>query len=231
MKIPEWQWDEMQQVGTDYTNTAEVEAYDQRMSGFRDVDAENRDMLARLGLPAGAAVLEIGCGTGRFARSAAAAGCAVTAVDVSKVMLDYVREKAAQEGLPPIRTQHSGFLTMDFPAQSFDAVVSGIALHHLPDAWKLAALRGVARVLKTGGQFILRDIVFTVKEGEAPEELFARFVDSFDDRVRPGALVHVKKEYSTYDWIMEGLLVRAGFRVLSATPCSEGLIVYHGLKG
>lgn len=230
MKTSPWQWNEMQQIGTDYTSLAEVEVYDQRMASFRDVDGENRDMIRRLDLPPGSAVLEIGCGTGRFARSAAKAGYQVTAVDVSKIMLEYVGAKAAQENLPLIRTQHSGFLTMDLPAGHFDAVVSGAALHHLPDAWKLVALRHIAQVLKTGGLFILRDVVFAPHNGEAPEDCFARFIGSFNEMIRPGAIGHVQKEYSTYDWIMEGLLVRAGFRILSAEPCSEGFMSYHCSK-
>ena len=67
----DWQWNEMQQVGTDYADVAQVEIYDARMGAFRDVDGENREMLDRLGLAPGAAVLEIGCGTGRFSRAAA----------------------------------------------------------------------------------------------------------------------------------------------------------------
>lgn len=68
--LPEWQWNEMQQVGTDYTDLAEVERYDQRMGSFRDVEKENRTMLEMLNLPTGSSVLEVGCGTGRFARAA-----------------------------------------------------------------------------------------------------------------------------------------------------------------
>jgi ubiquinone/menaquinone biosynthesis C-methylase UbiE len=196
----DWQWDEMRQIGTDYADLAEVEIYDNRMASFRDVDGENRDMLGMLALPAGSDVLEIGCGTGRFSRAAAAAGHKVTAVDVSAIMLEYVRAKAEQERLSVIKTCHCGFLTMDFPAASFDAVVSGAALHHLPDVWKFVALRNIARVLKTDGQFILRDVVFDLKKDEAPQECFVRFINSFNDKVRPGAIGHVSKEYSTYTW-------------------------------
>ncbi len=83
MRAPEWQWNEFQQVGTDYANLEEVATYDARMATFRDVETENRKILETLALPAGSRVLEIGCGTGRFARAAAAAGHQVTAVDVS----------------------------------------------------------------------------------------------------------------------------------------------------
>ena len=35
--LPAWQWDEKQQIGTDYENVTEVEAYDRRMREVRDV--------------------------------------------------------------------------------------------------------------------------------------------------------------------------------------------------
>jgi len=226
MRTADWQWDEMRQVGTDYTDLKEIAAYDVRMASFRDVDAENREMLGMLNLPAGAAVLEIGCGTGRFARAAAAAGLAVTAIDVSARMLEYVGQRIKTDGLPEIATQHAGFLTMEFPAACFDAAVSGAALHHLPDAWKLVALRNVARTLKTGGQFILRDVVFVLSEGEAPENSFERFADGFPN-MRVEAARHVAREFSTYDWIVEGLLSRAGFEIRAVNRASDSFVVYH----
>ena len=222
MRAADWHWDEMQQVGTDYTDLSEIAAYDARMAEFRDVDAENREILELLNLPAGAAVLEIGCGTGRFARAAAAAELAVTAIDVSARMLEFL----AQRTKPEIATQHAGFLTMDFPAARFDAAVSGAALHHLPDAWKLVALRNVARVLKPGGQLMLRDVVFVLAEGDAPESCFERFVNSFPN-MRTEVARHVAREFSTYDWILEGLLSRAGFEILSTKRHSESFIEYH----
>ncbi len=226
MHKTEWQWDEMRQIGTDYSDLKEVELYDQRMKSFRDVDLENQEMLSMLQLPKGSAVLEIGCGTGRFSRAAASFGLKVSAVDVSKIMLEYVQKKISEENLSPIILQHAGFLTSDFPSESFDAVVSGAALHHLPDTWKLVALQNISRVLKTGGKFILRDVVFSLREGESPDQCFERFIHSFNEQVRPGALGHVKQEFSTYDWIMDGLLTRAGFAIKSKKSVSSNFVVY-----
>ncbi len=101
---------------------------------------------------------------GPLRQSGGRSGLAVTVVDVSAGMLEYVAHRAKADGLPEIATQHAGFLTMDFPACRFDAVVSGAALHHLPDAWKLVALRNIARVLKPGGQLILYDVVFSLRK-------------------------------------------------------------------
>jgi ubiquinone/menaquinone biosynthesis C-methylase UbiE len=220
----------MQQVGTDFASVAEVQVYDERMGGFRDVDAENRGTLKTLALAKGATVLEIGCGTGRFARMAASQGLQVTAVDVSRAMLDYVRAKVEEDRLPEIKTQNAGFLTMDFPSGSFDAVVSGIALHHLPDAWKLVALRNIARVLKSNGQFLLRDIVYSLKGDDPTDAAFKRFLDGVCESMYKPCVGHIKKEFSTYDWIMEGLLTRAGFEILSTASEPAELLIYHCCK-
>jgi len=166
MPHPRWQWNEMQQVGTDYADMAEVERYDRRMAEFRDVDAENRSILRTLSLEPGSAVLEIGCGTGRLARAAAAAGHAVL------------------------------------------------------------ALENIHRSLKPGGQFVLRDVVFSVSPGGAADE-FKRFIGSVPESMRPAATGHVAKEYSTLDWIVEGLLERAVFQILSAEKIRESFIGYH----
>jgi cyclopropane fatty-acyl-phospholipid synthase-like methyltransferase len=97
-----------------------------------------------------------------------------------------------------------------------DAVVSVAALHHLPDFWKQVALRRTAKMLKRGGKLLLFDIVFP----SAAQDLDARiqaWIESIrkkaGSRLAEEAEVHVSKEYSTYDWVMEGLLRRAGFRI------------------
>lgn len=226
MAKPDWQWDEMQQIGTDYDDQQQVADYDMRMAEVRDVDAENAALLEQLDLAPGSSVLEIGCGTGRFARAAAAAGHDLTAIDVSAPMLAYVRDQAAQEGLPDIATQHAGFLTMDFPANTFDAAVSSIVLHHLPDAWKLIALRNVARVLRPGAVFFLRDAVFSTAKYEPPENAFKGFVQAFPTMPEEAAC-HVAQEFSTYDWIMEGLLERAGFTIQGKEESPPAFVSYH----
>lgn len=222
---PDWQWNEIQQVGTDYTDVAEVERYDRRMGEFRDVAAENAGILAELELSAGANVLEIGTGTGHFARTAARAGCHVTAVDVSAVMLKYAASRAQAEGLTNVVFEQGGFLTFEGEPGHFDAVVSVVALHHLPDLWKAVALQRVHRLLKPRGRFVLRDVVFS-SEGDDYAARFRSFVEAVPPMMRKEAARHVAQEYSTTDWIMKGLLERAGFRILRAEPGRASLVHY-----
>jgi len=224
------QWNELQQVGTDYNDLAEIANYDARMATCRDVDGENKALLATLNLPEKASVLEIGCGTGRFALAALDAGLRVTTVDISAKMLEYVQQKATEKGHPLAATQHAGFLTMDFPAATFDAVVSSFALHHLPDVWKQVALERVHSVLAPAGQFLLQDVVFSTDADRRPHEAFEDFLSGFPDAMRPEVSRHIATEYSTFAWIMEGLLTRSGFNLLSSTYQEKSVAIYHCQK-
>ena len=64
MKHP-WQYDEMKQVGTDYSSEEEVAAYDERMSKFRDFESEIADIANSIDLQDDQALIDFGCGTGK----------------------------------------------------------------------------------------------------------------------------------------------------------------------
>lgn len=228
-KTPQWQWDEVRQLGTDYAGIDEVENYERRMGEFRDIAEENRWILKMLKAAPGAKVLEIGCGTGLFARAAASAGYEVTALDISMRMLEYLESKARNIASGSIKTVHGGFLSMDFAPGTFDTVVSSLALHHLPDVWKFIALRNVARVLKGGGQLILRDVVFVLGD-RTPEQCFDNFAASIPESSRKNVFCHIKDEFSTYDWILEGLIAGAGFSITDKLSDSGFILTYNCRK-
>ena len=223
-----WRWDDMRQVGTDYADIGEVERYDRRMAEWRDVDSENASILAALSLPSGSSILEIGAGTGRFAIAAASAGHIVSAVDISPMMLRYIARRATLLGLS-IDCVHAGFLEFPDAPDQYDAVVSCAAMHHLPDIWKTVAVERIAKVLKPGGQFILRDIFFDWEPG-AHANCFNGFVDGFPETTQAPAARHIANEYSTHSWIMTGILERAGFSVLTIRAEDHSLKEFHCRK-
>jgi ubiquinone/menaquinone biosynthesis C-methylase UbiE len=222
---PAWQWNEIQQVGTDYSDVAEVERYDRRMGEFRNLPEQDAAILKALALPQNSRILEIGTGTGHFARAGARAGHRVTATDVSLAMLQYAGEKSRAEGLTGIEFCHGGFLTMAVSPATFDAAVSVAVLHHLPDLWKAVALGNIHRALKPGGQLLLCDVVFSSQDRD-PRTQFDAFLHTMPESLQPGAIGHIAKEYSTLDWIMEGLLVRAGFRIRQVVDLQAPLVQY-----
>lgn len=213
-----WRYNELQQVGKDYGSPQEAEVYDASHADFRDVDAENRALLDRLDLEVDAVVVDFGAGTGAFAAAAAEKCRMVYAVDVSEAMLSRARKRSESLGLCNIEFCHAGFLSYEHQGSKADLVTSSFSLHHLPDFWKGIALERIAEMLGDGGRLFIRDVV--LQEGK-PLEAIATFVEQ-QERAGSGFLKkdaegHFREEFSTYDWVMRGLLERSGFRVLSET--------------
>ncbi len=141
--ITTWQYHEIEQVGTDYADVAEVERYDARHSKFRNVEKENNDILDILSVQKNHVVADFGAGTGAFAIRAATRCNKVYAIDVSQAMLNFAENKAKEKGRANIVFCHQGFHTYSHKGDPVDAVVSKLAMHHLPDFWKAAALRNI----------------------------------------------------------------------------------------
>ncbi len=215
---PSWQYDEFTQIGKDYADPAEVEAYDLRHGRFRDVRKENEAILRALDVQPGQEVIEFGTGTGAFAIQAAERFRRVYAVDVSPAMLEYAEGKAQKAGIGNVRFLRGGFLTYHHDGEPVAAVVTNTALHHLPDFWKALALKRLNGMLKPGGMLYLSDVIF---EDRNLRENIEGFVNNLErvagPELRADVESHIRQEYSTYDWIMDGLLDRAGFQVIEKT--------------
>ena len=89
-----WQYDEFQQVGTDYGSKTEAEIYDATHSDFRDIETESLHVLDSLGIKSGNVLIDFGSGTGTFAIQAAKRCNKVYAVDVSPAMIERAKTKA-----------------------------------------------------------------------------------------------------------------------------------------
>ena len=80
-------------------------------------------------------------------------------VDVSQAMLDLAGAKAARAGLSNISFHHAGFLSYKHTEPPVDAVVTTLALHHLPNFWMGMALKRVHGMLKRGGRLYIHDVI------------------------------------------------------------------------
>ncbi|MCB1968684.1 MAG: class I SAM-dependent methyltransferase, partial [Candidatus Accumulibacter sp.] len=80
-------------------------------------------------------------------------------VDLSQPMLQQAAALISQSGLDNTRLQHADITDLSvFADASVDAVVSTMALHHLPDEAALArSYAEVARILKPGGGIYMVD--------------------------------------------------------------------------
>ncbi len=226
---PEWLFDESTQVGVDYSNRNLVEDYDNQHKGFRDFQKEAYGISEDLGLSSKSVVLDIGCGTGGLSTHLAHICSHVYAVDISEAMIDILRGKISRQGLQNITPVHSGFLTYEHQDAELDAIISNIALHHLPDFWKQVALCRFYDLLKSGGKLFLADVVF----GFPPEE-YRTSIDNWLDSIGSLAgpemaaetIVHVREEYSTWDWVMTGMLERACFSIDKKVDVMPNMCAY-----
>jgi SAM-dependent methyltransferase len=101
-------------------------------------------------LPAGGAVLDIGCGCGvPVARDLVLAGHQVTGVDISEVQIQRARQL-----VPDASFIHADATTLDFPPTSMDAVVSFYMLIHLPLEEQPPLLQRIVGWLRPGGWFL-----------------------------------------------------------------------------
>jgi SAM-dependent methyltransferase len=109
--------------------------------------------------PAGAKVLEVGCGPGHLSiRLARQHGLEVTGVDLDPAMIERARANADRRGNG--EEHRPSFLVGDvaslaFPDGSFDLVVSTMSMHHWADP--TAGLAEIGRVLRPGAQVLVWD--------------------------------------------------------------------------
>jgi len=96
--------------------------------------------------------LDVACGTGAVAERAAAAGAAVTGIDLAPALIDTARDRAALMGLD-IDYRIGDCEQLDLADASFDAVSSSCGVMFSPD--HRATAGELARVTRPGGRIVL----------------------------------------------------------------------------
>jgi ubiquinone/menaquinone biosynthesis C-methylase UbiE len=126
----------------------------------RGRERELRERIISLaGLGPGAAVLDIGCGTGTLAiastRHVGASGT-VHGIDASPPMIARATRKAEKAGVNAV-FQLAAAEQLPYPDHRFDIVLSTMMLHHLPRTTREQCAREIKRVLKPGGRVLAVD--------------------------------------------------------------------------
>lgn len=209
--------DEIALAGHEHLDSAYVAAYD-RKAGFDPTD--ELALLRELGLGQQSTLVDLGAGTGTLALAAGVHCRRVVAVDVSAEMIVAMRGKADRLGVGNIECVQAGFLSYEHQGASADFVYSRNALHHLPDFWKAVALDNLALILRPGGMLRLRDIVFSFEPSHA-ERFIPDWLDSGAEHPEDGFTradfeAHLRDEFSTFTWLLEPMLERAGFEIKRA---------------
>jgi ubiquinone/menaquinone biosynthesis C-methylase UbiE len=226
---PNWLFDETVQVGVDYSDEALVADYDKNHEGFRDFDQEANKIFEALDLSINSIILDIGCGTGGLTIRFAQMCKHVYAVDISKEMLAALALKIQTQKLYNVTAVQSGFLTYQHQGDALDAVVANINLHHLPDFWKQIALCKFFDILKPGGRLFLADVVFDFDPRtyeKTIEDWLAGMKDLAGQSMADETVTHIRDEFSTWKWIMEGMLERAGFHIDSSFEIMKNIRAY-----
>jgi ubiquinone/menaquinone biosynthesis C-methylase UbiE len=150
------------------------------------------ELIARL--PAGAVVLELGCGTGIPTTRALAQHFDVTGVDIAARHIELARQN-----VPAARFIHADMAALDMAPASFDAVAAFYSIIHLPREEHAGLLRRIAGWLRPGGL-----LMATMGAGAEPGDIEPDWL---------GAPMY----WSHYDSATNrALLEQAGLHILSA---------------
>ncbi len=224
-----WYYNEFKHAGADYNNLIEVNYYDEKMQKLRNIKKENNRILSLIKLNNNHKLLEIGCGTGEFSIAASKKCKNVVAIDISKKMLEYAKNKAVKYNINNIKFINSGFLSFDHQNETFDAIVTSLVLHHLPDFWKLIALKRIYNLLKDDSKLYIYDVIFSFELNEYENSLNEWIKSLPNSKIISSVMTHIKNEYSTTSFIMESILKEVGFTI-EQKEYNEGIFASYLCK-
>lgn len=167
--------------------------------------AKYRRILRRLDARPGDRVLEIGCGWGAFAETAAReAGLEVVGLTLSPAQFQYAKERMRLAGL-----EHQVHIELrdyrDIAGEQFDHIVSIEMFEAVGERWWPSYFATLKRLLAPGGRALVQSI--TIRD-----ELFARYrrgTDFIQQHVFPGGMLPSPSVFSQR-------AVHAGLRVEDA---------------
>lgn len=112
------------------------------------------NMIEDQGLPAGAQILDVGCGPGELVVNLTRRGYTVSGIDISTEMITSARALITQSGLPGADRLAVGDIEqLAFEQERFDAVIASGVIEYQKD--DRAALSEMRRVLRSGGYLIV----------------------------------------------------------------------------
>ena len=225
-----WWLDERAHAGREHFDEQHARRYDTKMDA--EAAAEVRLLQASGVLTPTSSVVDLGAGSGQFSLAAAPVCRRVVAVDVSPVMLGQLVANIERAGAPNVEAVNAGFLTYRHTGGPVDLVYSRYALHHLPDFWKALALRRVAEMLRPGGALRLSDVVYSFEPADAERRIETWITETTSTDVERGwtraeLAEHVRDEHSTFTWLLEPMLERAGFDVVESSYSASGMFAWY----
>jgi putative AdoMet-dependent methyltransferase len=222
-----WQFAENEHCGVDYASMGIVEKYDSEHGKFRNYKQEASAIVDILKLSNESVIMDIGCGTAGITAELSKVVKKIFAIDPSAAMIQYAKQKHGN--IDNIEFIVSGFLGLESFTGKVDAVISTAALHHLPDFWKMIALKNISDVLNRDGLFYLLDVVFCFDHNSYKEKIDP-WITAFAEKVNESFIkeieTHIRDEHSTYDWILEEMIKRNRFEIVNKHT-NDGMIVTY----
>ena len=131
----------------------ELAGWDENVGGYHSAFGEVarqtvEPLLDAAGVTQGMRILDVCCGPGILAEGAIGRGAQATGIDFSGQAVELARKL-----VPDAQFQRGDAQALPFAAASFDAVLCGYGLMHLPEP--AVALREMFRVLRPGGRAAL----------------------------------------------------------------------------
>jgi ubiquinone/menaquinone biosynthesis C-methylase UbiE len=181
--------------------------------------------------------LDVACGPGLLARAFAPHVREYVGVDLTPAMVDKAGAIAREVGIANAQFEIAYALRLPFEANTFDLVLTRLALHHMPDPRR--AVQEMARVLRPGGRLGVFDMTTSEITEEAryhnvverlrdPSHASALALSELVQIIRIAGLELDKVDAIDYEQDVEDWIARAEQSADAATRARE---LIAGAKG
>jgi demethylmenaquinone methyltransferase/2-methoxy-6-polyprenyl-1,4-benzoquinol methylase len=133
--------------------------YDRLAHAIGLTPAFYKKAIGNIRLPPNAKILDLACGTGNLSfsiKNSTHNHFQCYGIDISEDQLKCAREKN-EKMEQNIHFSHQSIDELAFEDETFDLVITSMALHEVPPKVRHKAIKETSRILKRGGQFLLVD--------------------------------------------------------------------------
>lgn len=160
-------------------------------------------------------ILDIGCGSGLYARLLSRRGAKVYGIDISEKMIEIAKKEA-----PGVQFKVGNAETLPYKSNNFDIVLVALMVEHVLNWKKLFS--EVRRVLRNKGVFVFsmeNPIINSMRKVTYKGKKFREIKNYFKEGTRSetwdfeGLKTKIRSHHKTYSTIIK-TIIRAGFKII-----------------